>query len=94
MGTRLRTRLGPVFSEGARLAWLALASRGWSPADLAGKLRTDEDRPVERGTVHGWLYGDRSPTIFYLAQIETLLGIASALWAQEPSVEFAFPEAA
>lgn len=65
-----RDELGPKFSEGARLLWLALASRKWSPRDFARAL------DVSQGAAYRYLYGDRTPDRLHAQQIQKLLGIS------------------
>lgn len=93
-----RTELGPYFSEGARLAWLALDKRGWSQADLQrrlkGRARPDgTSLPLRPGVVSRWLYGDRRPSTDALVQLEHVLGVPVTAWLRPPLRKFSPPHA-
>jgi hypothetical protein len=44
--------------------------------------------------VNGWLYGDRVPSLFYVLQIEALLGVPAEAWQKKSTVPFTLAEAA
>lgn len=94
MGRRTRTRLGPSFSEACRLAWLRLGELKWNPNVLRKHLLTQEGRELASGLVNGWLYGDRVPSLFYVLQIETLLGVPAEAWQKKSTAPFTLSEAA
>lgn len=84
-----RTWLGEKFSEGARLAWLALRSKGWNISDLRARMvgpRSGE--PLADGVVDPVLYGDRDPTIHLAAQLFRHLGVPMIAWVRRPSRRF------
>ncbi len=83
-----RTELGPKFSEGARLFWLALEKEGWN------QLAAEHALGAKRGTVSRLLYGDRIPGVRLAATIEDRLGIPASSWVMVPRRKFKIPEAA
>lgn len=85
---QFRTNFGPRFSEGARLAWLGMQRRGWSQSVLQEKLH------CTGGLVTRWLYGDRVPSVRWATEIERLLGVRVAKWAEPASVAFVLPAVA
>ncbi len=84
---RTRTALGPHFSEGARLMWLALRERGQSDYAFSKEFG------VGRSTVLKWLYGDSLPSRLWGIEIERLLGIAPGLFDVPPKRAFVLPGA-
>lgn len=83
-----RTTLGKHFSEGARLAWLALAERGWCANDLREQMKGRDDAPLGVGVVDGFLYGDGSLTLRSAVQVEDLLGVPVRAWLKPPTRAF------
>lgn len=82
-----RRALGPHFSEGARLLWLAMESRGWTQ----GQLRKELD--VASGRVSRWLYGDLRPSLTIAIVVAAKLGIPAETWTQAPREPFIVPAA-
>ena len=82
-----RTHLGSQFSEGARLLWVAMESRGWSQGQLTKAVAA---RP---GVVPRWLYGDTKPSWDWAKKISGLFGIALEAWTLEPTAPFVPPAA-
>jgi transcriptional regulator with XRE-family HTH domain len=82
---RRRDKFGPHFSEGARLCWLALASRGWNQERLRLKTR------AHKGELSRVLFRDRRPSLLLAERIQRVLGIPMPAWASKPTVEFAPP---
>lgn len=80
-----RRHLGPKFSEGARLTWLALASRGLSISRGAALLGW------HRGNLARAIYGDSLPGVELLVSLEKALGVSVSAWAQEPTETFVPP---
>ena len=83
-----RTTLGDHFSEGARLLWAALTSRGWSQHDLCRAL------DMKPGTQSRWLYGDQRPGLVVAVKLHDLLAIPVETWNQAPKQPFQPPAAA
>ncbi len=88
-----RTTLGKQFSEGARLAWLALAKRGWTASDLRERMTGTSGEILGVGVADRMLYGDSLPSLLSATQIEKLLGVPSAAWTRPPSRSFVLPAA-
>lgn len=76
---------GKYFSEGARLMWLALESKGWSQTELAGRLGTST------GQVSQWLYGGRRASLKWAVAIRDVLDIPLAAWNQAAPADHAIP---
>jgi hypothetical protein len=83
-----RTTLGPRFSEGARLTWLALREREWTATDLRARLRGRGEGPPGGGVIDRIMYGDSLPGVSLAAQLEALLKVPAATWARAPSRRF------
>ncbi len=82
-----RTRLGPRFSEGARLLWASIEASGSSIADAATALGW------LRSTLANVLYGDRLPGIELLADVKRVFGVELGAWAEKPTQPFIPPAA-
>ncbi len=82
-----RIHLGSSFSEGALRLWELMETKQWSIADLH---RAVEMKP---GTMSGWLYGDKKPSMDSAAFLRDRLGIPLEAWTQPPSRVFMLPAA-
>jgi len=82
-----RTRLGSLFSEGARLLWLALADRKLSQADAERLLGSPQ------GQLSKWLYGERRPGLKWAVLIQAQFDIPPETWRLAPSRKFVPPAA-
>lgn len=82
-----RTELGPLFSEGARLLWLAIQREGLLSAPAAAEVGADSS------LFHRWLYGERKPGRTHGNALSERFGVPSDSWDMEPSEPFAPPAA-
>lgn len=82
-----RTNLGPLFSEGARLLWEAIESRGWTQTKLRSELGIPAGMPAT------WLFGDRRPGRKWAVRLRDALNIPIDAWDEDPSGEFVPPAA-
>jgi transcriptional regulator with XRE-family HTH domain len=80
-----RWRIGPKFSEGARLLWVAIESRRETQLDAARKLDMD------RGHVARILYGDRLPTPKFITRMTDTYQIPGDSWGRRPLEPFTLP---
>ena len=80
-----RKHLGPKFSEGSRLLWLALASRGLSQNAVCREVGCSD------GHVNRWLYGDRGITLNFAVKLFKLYGIEVETWDAKPTERFRPP---
>ena len=83
----MRTHLGPLFSEGARLLWMAMGTKRVSAEDVR------RDVEASSGAVAKWLYGDKRPGISYAQRLEQSFGVPMVAWTQQPTVTFVPPAA-
>lgn len=86
--SRRRRTLGPRFSEGTRRLWLALEAQGLAHHAAAARIG------CKRGVFSRVVYGDVTPGIALLAQIERAFAIAPSLWAKAPEKPFSLPSEA
>lgn len=83
-----RTKLGPLFSEAARLLWLELDVREMRQCDAERLIGT---RP---GTLCRWLYGDKLPGLSSAIVVERHFPtVLPRLWRVEPAQPFSPPAA-
>lgn len=82
-----RTELGPHFSEGARLLWVFMESRGMSQGALMRLLGT------KAGVIPRWLYGVTRPGLDWAMKVRDALGIAPEEWTRDPTAPFVPPAA-
>lgn len=89
MATRplLRSSLGPHFSEGARLLWLALERLGLNQTEAEARARS------AKGSINRLLYGERRPGLDMALRLEEAFGIPPGAWNEPPSEPFAPPAA-
>lgn len=85
MGRLYRTKRGPSWSEGCRLAWLALVERGWSQAELARHTGFAPSMLLQ------YLYGDKRPGLGAAMALERELGIAPESWLQPATADCVLP---
>lgn len=85
MGSAARTKLGPKFSEGTRLLWLACIEHGWEQRDLRALLN------CSTGTVSRYLWGDRVPDRVMAEKIREIAGVPTPTWDQPPTEAFVPP---
>lgn len=95
-GKTHRQSLGDHFSEGARVLWVSMGREKLSQEGLRRRLNEhrDADRPMARGVINRWLYGDRKPDGEGRGMLFKSLGIDPSLWECEPRKPFAPPKAA
>lgn len=82
-----RTKLGDHFSEGARLLWLAMESRGWSQGQVAKAIE------AKSGVVPRWLFGDTKPSWDWAVILRDTFEIPLEAWTLPPTQEFIPPAA-
>jgi transcriptional regulator with XRE-family HTH domain len=82
-----RTKLGPHFSEGARLVWMEIERRGWTQGQLRKELK------VATGRVSRWLYGDIRVSLSVALLFQKTLHVPAEAWTLAPTVEFVVPAA-
>lgn len=82
-----RTKLGPHFSEGARLLWEAMEAREWTQGQLRKELG------ASYGRVSRWLYGDIRLNLAVAVTISEKFEIPVEAWTQKPTAEFIVPAA-
>ena len=82
-----RRTMGRHFSEGTRRAWLEMAERGWSLADLV------RESGVERSVLHRVMYGDRKPSLAVLVGLKKAVGLEAEEFAKSPVRRFVPPGA-
>lgn len=82
-----RTTLGPQFSEGARLLWAAMESRGWSQGQVAKAI------DAKGGVVPRWLYGDIRPGWDWAKILRDTFCIPLEAWTLEATEPFIPPAA-
>jgi transcriptional regulator with XRE-family HTH domain len=87
MRTLPRSRLADGFSEGARLYWLALESRGLNQKEADALLG------VSAGLTNRLLYGERKPGRALADRIREIFGIEPAMWDSAPTEKFVPPGA-
>lgn len=80
--------MGEQFTEGARLAWLALAAKGWGVNDLRLRMRTKGGEPLAGGVIDRPLYGDGEIGLRFAIQLEKLLGVPARAWLKRPCRAF------
>ena len=85
MASVARTRLGPKFSEGSRLLWLACIKHGWGQRDLREFLG------CSTGTVSRYLWGDRAADRAAAEKMRDKFGIPTPAWDQPPKKPFTPP---
>lgn len=76
--------VGPKWSEGSRLFWLALADRGWTPA------RCSREIGKEKSAVTRWMKGQRRPEGANRTLLREWFGIPSDSWDLRPTQELSF----
>lgn len=76
MATQFRKELGPLFSEGARLVWVAFEERKLIPAEAAKLLGW------RRGTFSRVVWGDRMPGIALIKDARRVFGVPPELWGE------------
>lgn len=82
-----RTDLGPLFSEGSRLLWLAIQREGLPSARAADAVDADAS------LFHRWLYGERKPGRSHGNVLSERFGVPSDAWDIAPTEPFAPPGA-
>lgn len=82
-----RQLLGDHFSEGARLLWVALESRGWSQGQMAKAIS------AKGGVVPRWLYGDTKPSWTWAVTLRETFEIPLEAWTMQPTEPFVPPAA-
>jgi hypothetical protein len=82
-----RTELGPKFSEGARLLWLAMRENKWSQGELGKAI------DAKPGVVNRWLYGDIRPGLAWAEELLAVVKIPLSAWNQRPVRAFVPPAA-
>lgn len=82
-----RTDLGPHFSEGARLLWLAIQRESLPSARAADSIDADAS------LFHRWLYGERKPGRAHGSALAERFGISLDQWDTEPTEPFSPPGA-
>jgi len=82
-----RRHLGPHFSEGARLCWLACEKRGWSPENVTALIGSC------RGLTTRWMYGDSRPGRRWSGVLFEKLGVPPSAWDKPPRRAFTPPAA-
>lgn len=88
MGDRMhRKNVGKHFSEGARLCWTELRTRGLSVSDLARATG------LPASQLHRALYGDCAAAVAVVVPLEAQLGVSVAKWTEAPSEAFVPPGA-
>ena len=81
-----RTDLGPLFSEGARLLWVAVEAGGGIAA-IRGRLN------FSSGEMTRLLYGDRRANLAQANVCAERLAIPTTAWEQQPSQPYEPPAA-
>jgi len=81
-------QLGPRFSEGARLLWVAMRRAGLSQESLRSELG------CAKGVIGRWLRGDRLPDGTFRGKLFKQFGIRPQLWEHGPSRPFSCDAAA
>jgi hypothetical protein len=82
-----RTKLGPKFSEGARLLWLQLEALNITAADVQREIKASS------GSASCWLYGDKRPGRTFAQRLEEKFGVPVSAWDQPTTVIFVPPAA-
>lgn len=80
-----RSKLGPYFSEGARLLWLAMLERELWMGELRRMLS------AHTGEVPRVLYGARKANVRFVAKASEVFGIDPASWLEETREDFRPP---
>ena len=89
-----RVKLGTRFSEGARLAWKAMAERDLEPAAFRRQLRRapgSTPNAVTPSRFYRLLYGDSPIDAWFGEQFRQLLGVPVEAWFQDPTEPFIPP---
>jgi hypothetical protein len=82
-----RSRLGPLWSEGARLLWGVYEQRYDSFSEMA------DDIGCPRASLHRWMYGERRPGLRWAVKIQGLYKIRPAQFFAAATAAFAPPHA-
>jgi transcriptional regulator with XRE-family HTH domain len=86
MAKRLTRRtLGDKFSEGSRLLWEAVESRGLGITETARSMGIDAARVLRV------MYGDREPDPKLITQIFDVFAIPADTWGRPPARDFVLP---
>lgn len=80
-----RVSLGPHFSEGSRLLWVAVERRG--RRDVLSMLG------VHESSLSRYLYGDKEILLRVAIRAEEMLGIPPRSWVSKPARPFKVPAA-
>lgn len=87
MGHHWRRTTGSRFSEGARLLWAQLESRGLSVAQASAAVERT------RGLMSNVLYGERRPGVVFASDLARVFGVPIGAWAEKPTEPFVPPAA-
>lgn len=82
-----RQKVGPNFSEGARLLWIAMRIQGMNQCGVARVLGR------HRGVINRLLYGERRPGLDLALDIQDTFGIRPVDWSRDATQEFITPAA-
>lgn len=82
-----RSKLGPHFSEGARLLWAAIESSG-KPI-----RQVEREMGAHTGDGSRTLYGDRPPSLTFVLAAQAVFGIEPRTWKEKSRVKFLPPAA-
>ena len=88
-----RKDLGPVPNEGARLAWVAIAAKGWDQSTLRAEIQRQAAMTISSGALVKYLYCDRRPGVLWTQAFQAVLGVDPAAWYRAPSEPFETPAA-
>lgn len=79
-------KIGPRFSEGARLLWLRMTRERLTQESLRTELR------LSKGVLSTWLHGTRLPDGPCRGQLFVRFGIPPQAWEEKPAKPFSIED--